>query len=162
MISAQLTTRRVPAVVRALWSAPTRRATGNALAALLVAAMGTALLGGLVVVIGAAIYSLVDWPVGGWANAALYLAVVLAAPILVLWVVQGLAAIQRTRLHATLGLELPAGGPSARRKPWPVGPWRDAVTWRQLGYHLLAVLVGGAGGGLVAACWLAPVAAIGY
>ncbi len=162
MISAELTTRRVPAMVRALWAEPTRRATGNALAALFVAAIGTALLGGLVIVTGAAIYSLVDWPVGGWANAALYLAVVLAAPILALWVVQGLAALQRARLHATLGLELPAGGQSAQRKPWPVGPWRDATTWRQLGYHLLAMLIGGAGGALVVACWLAPVAAIGY
>src|SRR5215472_17052666 len=66
MISTEPTTRRIPAAVRALWSAPTRRATGNALAALLVAAMGIALLGGLVVITGAAIYSLVDWPVGGW------------------------------------------------------------------------------------------------
>jgi signal transduction histidine kinase len=162
MISAELTTRRVPAFVRALWAAPTRRATGNALAALLVAVMATVLLGGLVILTGAAIYSLVNWPVGGWTHAALYAAVVLAAPVLVLWVVQGLAAIQRARLHATLGLELPAGGPSARRKPWPVGPWRAAATWRQLGYHLLAVLIGGGGGGLVVACWLAPVAAIGY
>jgi len=162
MISAELTTRRVPAMVRALWAAPTRRATGNALAALLVAAMGIALLGGLVVITGAAIYSLVDWPVGGWANAMLYLAVVLAAPVLSLWVVQGLAALQRARLHATLGLELPADGRAARRKPWPVGAWRAAATWRQFGYHLLAVLIGGAGGGLVVACWLAPVAAIGY
>src|SRR5262249_56107785 len=48
MTSAELTTRRVPAVVRALWAAPTRRATGNALTALLVAAVGPALLGGLV------------------------------------------------------------------------------------------------------------------
>ena len=162
MISAEVTTRRVPAVVRALWSAPTRRATGNALAALLVATVGIVLLGGLIVVTGGAIYSLVNWPVGGWALAVLYVAMVLAAPVLVLWVVQGLTALQRSRLHATLGLELPDNGQSARRKPWPVGPWRDAATWRQLGYHLLAVLIGGAGGGLVAACWLAPVAAIGY
>jgi signal transduction histidine kinase len=162
MISAEPTTRRVPAVVRALWSAPTRRATGNALAALLVAAMGIVLLGGLVIVTGAAIYSLVNWPVGGWTHAALYVAMVLAAPVLVLWVIQGLAAVQQARLHATLGLDLPAGRQSARSKPWPVGPWRDATTWRQLGYHVLAVLIGGAGGGLVVACWLAPVAALGY
>src|SRR5215475_5715850 len=162
MTSAELTTRRVPAVVRALWAAPTRRATGNALTALLVAAVGTALLGGLVIITAGAVYSLVHWPVGGWAHAVLYLAEVLAAPVLVLWVIQGLAVLQRARLHATLGLELPAGGRAAQRKPWPVGPWRDAATWRQLGYHLLAVLIGGAGGGLVVACWLAPVAAIGY
>src|SRR5712691_1536126 len=162
MISAELTTRRVPAVVRALWAAPTRRATGDALAALVVAAVGIVLLGGLVIITAAAVVSLVQWPVGGWADAALYVAEVLAAPVLVLWVVQGLTALQRSRLHSTLGLDLPAGERSSRRKPWPVGPWRVAATWRQLGFHLLAVLIGGAGGGLVAACWLAPVAAIGY
>jgi len=162
MISAERTTRRIPAVVRALWAAPSRRATRNALAALFVAVVGVVLLGGLVIVTWAAIYSLVNWPVGGWARAGLYAAMVLAAPILVLWVIQGLAALQRSRLHATLGLDLPAGAGPARRKPWPVGPWRDVTTWRQLGYHLLAVLIGGVGGGLVAACWLAPVAAIGY
>src|SRR5215471_19431515 len=65
MISAERTTRRIPGVVRALWAAPTRRATGNALAALLVAAVGTALLGGLVIITAGAVYSLVHWPVGG-------------------------------------------------------------------------------------------------
>jgi signal transduction histidine kinase len=162
MISAELTTRRVPAVVRALWAARTRRATGNALAALAVAVVGIVLLGGLGIITAAAVYSLVHWPVGGWAHAALYVAVVLAAPVLVLWAVQGLTALQRSRLHATLGLELPAARQATGPRPWPIGPWRSATTWRQLGFHLLAVLIGGAGGGLVAACWLAPVAAIGY
>jgi len=45
------------------------RATGNALAALLVAAVGFILLGGLTVIWGAAIASLIQWPVGGWAHA---------------------------------------------------------------------------------------------
>src|SRR5262249_23034820 len=110
MISAEQTTRRIPAVVRALWAAPTRRAPRTALGARFVAALGAALLGGLVIVTWGAIYSLVNWPVGGWARAVLYAAMVLAAPILVLWVIQGLAALQRARLHATLGLDLPAGG----------------------------------------------------
>jgi signal transduction histidine kinase len=162
MISAELTTRRVPAVVRALWTAPTRRVSGNALAGLLLAVVGAVLLGGLTIITWAAVYSLVHWPVGGWSHAALYAAEVLAAPVLMLWVIQGLTALQRSRLHATLGLELPAAAPAASRKPWPVGPWRAAATWRQLGFHLAAVLIGGAGGALVAACWLAPVAAIGY
>jgi hypothetical protein len=59
-------------------------------------------------------------------------------------------------------VEIPAGPPAAERRPWPVGPWLAAATWRQLGFHLLAILTGVAGGGLVAACWLAPAAAIGY
>ena len=162
MTSADLTSRRVRAAVSALWSAPTRRATGNALAALLVAAVGGILLGGLALIWVAAIASLVQWPVGGWAHAALYIAVVVVVPVLALWAVQGLTALQRSRLRATLGLEIPAGPRAAERRPWPVGPWLAAATWRQLGFHLLAILTGVVGGGLVAACWLAPVAAIAY
>ena len=99
---------------------------------------------------------------GGWAHAALYIAVVLVGPVLALWVVQGMTAVQRARLHATLGMTILVGSRGAGRKPWPVGPWLAATTWRQLGFHLLALVTGVAGGGLVAVCWLAPVAAIGY
>jgi len=166
MISAEQTARRLPAVVRALWAAPTRSAIRNALAALFLAVITAVLLGGLVIIAAAAIYSLVTWPVGGWAHAVLYIATVLAAPVLVLWAVQGLTALQRSRLRATLGLDLAPGPRSAERRPgripWPADAWAAAATWRQLGYHLLAVLIGGAGGGLVVACLLAPAAAIGF
>jgi signal transduction histidine kinase len=162
MNQADLFSPRARAAVSALWSAPTRRATGNALAALLVAAVGGIVLGGLALIWVAAVVSLVQWPVGVWWHAALYIAVVVAGPVLVLWAVQGLAALQRSRLRATLGLEIPAGPRAAERRPWPVGPWLAAATWRQLGFHLLAILTGVLGGGLVAACWLAPAAAIGY
>jgi signal transduction histidine kinase len=162
MTSADRTSRRVGAAVRALWSAPAWRATGNALAAFLVGLVGGLLLGGLALIWGAAIASLLAWPVGGWAHAVLYIAVVVVVPVLALWAVQGLAALQRSRLRATLGVDIPAGPLAAGRKPWPVGPWLAAATWRQLGFHLLAILTGVAGGGLVAACWLAPAAAIGY
>ena len=162
MTSADRTSRRVSAAVSALWSGPAWRATGNALAALLVGAVGGILLGGLVLICGAAIVSLLHWPVGGWAHATEYMAAVVAGPVLVLWAVQGLTALQRSRLHATLGLEIPAGPRASERKPWPVGPWLAAATWRQLGFHLLAIVTGVIGGGLVAACWLAPVAAVAY
>src|SRR5215469_17610770 len=162
MTSADRTTHRVSAAVSALWSAPAWQATGNALAGLLVAAVGGILLGGLALIWGAAVVSLIQWPVGGWAHAVEYITMVVAGPVLALWAVQGLAALQRSRLHATLGLEIPAGPRAAERKPWPVGPWLSAVTWRQLGFHLLAMVTGVIGGGLVAACWLAPVAAIAY
>src|SRR5947199_5072255 len=66
MTSADVTTRRVPAAISALWSAPTRRATGNAFAALLAAVAGTALLGGVGILWWAAGWSLLHWPVGGW------------------------------------------------------------------------------------------------
>jgi hypothetical protein len=101
MTSADLTSRRVRAALGALWSAPTWRATGNALAASLVALVGGILLGGLGLIWWAAIDSLVDWPVGGWSHAALYIAVVMAGPVLVLWAVQGLTALQRSRLATT-------------------------------------------------------------
>jgi signal transduction histidine kinase len=162
MTSADPTSRRVSAAVSALWSAPTWRATGNAVAALLVALVGGVLLGGLGVLWGAAIESLADWPVGGWSHAALYIAVVLAGPVLALVAVQGLTALQRSRLHITLGLDIPARSRPAERRPWPIGPWFTAATWRQLGFHLLSIFTGVAGGGLVAACWLAPAAAIAY
>jgi signal transduction histidine kinase len=162
MTSADRTSRRLRAAVSDLWSGPAWRATGNALAAFLVALVGAILIGGLVLIWWGAIYSLIHWPVGGWAHAVLYMAVVLVGPVLALWAVQGLAALQRSRLRATIGLEIPAGQRAAERRPWPVGPWLAAATWRQLGFHLLAILTGVIGGGLVAACWLAPLAAIGY
>src|SRR5437667_59095 len=64
MTLADRTSRRVSAAVGALWSAPTWRATGNALAALLVGLVGGILIGGLALIWWGAIYSLVHWPVG--------------------------------------------------------------------------------------------------
>ena len=161
MTSADVTSRRLKAAVTALWSAAAWRATRSALAACFVALVGGVLLGGLALIWGAAVVSLAEWPVGGWGHAVLYIAVVAAGPVLDLWVVQGLTAVQRARLRATLGVTIPPG-PRAERRPWPVGPWLAAATWRQLGFHLLALVTGVGGGGLVAACWLAPLAAVGY
>src|SRR5256884_9342601 len=118
--SAARPSRRVGAAVSALWSAPAWRATGNALAAFLVGLVGGLLLGGLALIWGAAIASLLAWPVGGWAHAVLYIAVVVVVPVLALWAVQGLTALQRSRLRATLGVDIPAGPLAARRKPLPV------------------------------------------
>ena len=63
MTSTDRTSRRVSAAVSALWSGPAWRATGNALAALLVGLVGGILLGGLALIWGGAIYSLIHWPV---------------------------------------------------------------------------------------------------
>jgi hypothetical protein len=82
--------------------------------------------------------------------------------VLALWAVQGLTALQRSRLHTTLGVDIPARSGAAERRPWPIGPWLAAATWRQLGFHLLSILTGVGGGGLVAASWLAPVAVLAY
>jgi len=162
MTSAAPASQRVKAVLGALWSAPTWLATRNALAGFAVALLAGVLLGGLILIWGAAIASFVSWPVGGWAHGVEYAAVIVAGPVLVLLAVQGLTALQRVRLRATLGVDLPAGSRPGGRRPWPVGPWLAATTWRQLGFHLLSVLTGVVGGGLVAACWLAPVAALAY
>src|SRR5215475_6403882 len=161
MTPADLTSRRVGAVVSSLWSAAAWRATRNDLAALLVATVATVLLGVLGVLWGAAVYSLLNWPVGGWSHAALYMTMVVAGPVLALWAVQGLTALQRSRFRSVAGVDIPGSSRAAERKPWPVGPWLAAGTWRQLSFHILS-LVTGAAGGLAAACWLAPAAAIGY
>jgi signal transduction histidine kinase len=162
MTPADTTSRWLAAPVSALWAAATWRATANALAGLLAALAGVLVLGPLAIIWAAAIITLAEWPVGGWARAALYIAAVIVIPVLTPWVAQGLTALQRSRLRATLGTEIPAPPRAAGRAPWPVGPWLAPGTWRQLAYHLLAILTGVAGGLLVAACWLAPVAAVGY
>jgi signal transduction histidine kinase len=149
-------------VLAALWPAQTRRATLNALASLLAAAGGFAVIGGLAFFWSAAVLSLIEGPTGAWVLAVLYAVVAVAIPVPMLWAVQGLSALQRSRLRATLGIEIPPTPPHAERGPWPIGPWRAAATWRQLGFHLLALVIGGFGGGLVLACWAAPVVAIVY
>jgi signal transduction histidine kinase len=121
----------------------TWRATKNALAGLLAGLADGVLLVTLIVIWGAAIFSLVEGP-GGWARAALYLAVAVLLPVLVPWAVQGLSALQRARLHATLGAEIPA----------PARPLER--TGHQLAYHLLALFTGVGGGLLVPLFPVAP------
>jgi signal transduction histidine kinase len=138
------------------------RPTLHALAGLVAGLGVVAVLGTLVVVWLAAIWSLVDWPVGGWGHAALYAAVVLAGPVLLLWSVRGFGTLQRARFRAVLGVDIPAP-PAGGAGAWPLRPvraWGAPATWRQLGYHLLAMVGGTAAGALVAACWLAPVLAV--
>ncbi|MDF2745595.1 MAG: putative two-component system sensor kinase, partial [Actinomycetia bacterium] len=141
------------------------RPTLHVLAGMAAGAGVGAVLAGLVVIWLAAIWSLIDGPVGGWELAVLYSAVALAGPVLLLWAVRGFGALQRARFRTVLGIEIPApprgaggGFPLLR----PVRAWRAPATWRQLGYHLLALVGGTAGGALVAACWSAPVLAIAY
>ena len=95
---------------RMIWMDTKRswRPTLHALAGLVAGVGGGAVLGALVVVWLAAIWSLIDWPVGGWGNALLYAAAALAGPVLLLWVVRGLGAMQRARFRAVLGVEIPA------------------------------------------------------
>jgi signal transduction histidine kinase len=119
----------------------TWRAIKNALAGLLAGLAGGILLGVLVAVWGAAILSLVQGP-GGWQHGAIYVTVSVLVFVLVPWVVQGLAMLQRSRIRATLGTEIPAPARTSGPASWLVGPWLAAATWRQLGYHVLAVVTG--------------------
>jgi len=121
----------------------TWRATKNAVAGLLAGLADGVLLVALIVIWGAAIFSLVEGP-GGWARAALYVAVAVLLPVLVPWAVQGLSALQRARLRATLGAEIPA----------PARPLER--TGHQLAYHLLALFTGVGGGLLVPLFPVAP------
>jgi len=144
------------------------RPTLHALAGLVAAAGAGVVLGGLLIVWLAAIWALVDWPVGGWGNALLYAAAVLAGPVLLAWGVRGFGALQRARFRAVLGVEIPAPPRVAAAAGaggwalWPVRAWRAPSTWRQLGYHLLTLVSGTAGGVLVALCWSAPLLAVVY
>jgi signal transduction histidine kinase len=135
------------------------RPTVHALAGLGVGAATGALLGGLALSWAAAIWSLVDGPTGAWELAVFYVVVALAGPVLLPWTVQGLGALQRARFRAVLGAEIPAP-PRAPGGGWPLRALRAPATWRQLGYHLLAMTGGTAGGLLVAACWSAPLLAV--
>ena len=141
------------------------RPTLHALAGLAAGAGVGAVLAGLALMWVAAGWSLIDGPVGGWELAVLYAAVALAGPALLLWAVRGFGALQRARFRTLLGVEIPAP-PRGAAGGWPllrpVRAWRAPATWRQLGYHLLALVGGTAGGALVAACWSAPVLAAAY
>ncbi len=119
----------------------TWRAIKNAVAGLLAGLAGGVLLGALGVIIWAAVISLVQGP-GGWEHAAVYSVVTVLVVVLLPWVIQGLALLQRSRLQATLGAQIPTPHRASARESWLAGAWLDPATWRQLGYHLLAVVTG--------------------
>jgi signal transduction histidine kinase len=155
-----LTAHAAPAVLTALWSPAAWRATRNALAGLVVAVVSAVILGLPCVLWGAAIFA-VTGDENNPGHIALYVATILVIPLVLPWLVLGQTALQRSRLHATLGLEFPAALRPASLGPWPLGPLRSSATWRQLGYHVISLFTGLAGGALVVACWLLPVIGIG-
>ena len=141
------------------------RPTAHALAGLAAGALTAAVLGGLVIGWLAAALSLIEGPTGGWELAWFYVAVVLAGPVLLLWAVQGLGALQRVRFRAILGVEIAAPPRAAGGGRWllrPLTALRAPATWRQLGYHLLTMVSGTAGGLLVVIFWSAPLVAVAY
>lgn len=130
------------------------------MAALLVAAVSTALLGVIGIVWAAAVFSLATGA-GDIAHVAVYVAAVIVGPVAELSALQGVTVLQRSRLRAVSGVDIPASSRPAERKPWPVGPWLSATTWRQITFHLVSVGTGAAAA-LVAICWLAPAFAVTY
>jgi signal transduction histidine kinase len=124
------------------------RAIKNALAGLVAGLAGGILLLGLLVIWGAALVSLVDGP-GGWEHATLYVTAVVLIPVVLPWLVQGLTSLQRARLLATLDIEIVAPARAGGRSSWSAGPWLATGTWRQFGYHVLA-LPAGIGDALIA------------
>jgi signal transduction histidine kinase len=121
----------------------TWRAMRNALAGLLAGLAGGVLLGALIVIWGVTLYTLAT-STDDWEHVAVYVGIVLLIMALTPWLVHGLSAMQRSRLRVMLGVDIPA----------PVRPL--GRTWHQLGYHLLAVPVGLAGGLLAVLFPVAP------
>jgi signal transduction histidine kinase len=156
--------RRAPAsALRALSSPRSWRATVHAVAGVPLGIGVGVLIGTLAVFWYAAVWSLADGPTGAWFLPVTYVLVAVLGPVLLPWLVRGCSVVQRARFRELLGIELPApsstaGGRLARL----LRPLRSADTWRQLCYHLLAVVVGGAGGALVAGCWLSVPIALGF
>jgi signal transduction histidine kinase len=151
------------AALGAMRSARSWRATLHVLAGLVLGLAAGVALAGLVVVWWAAVWSLLDGPTGAPVLAVVYVVAAVGAPLPVLWCVRGFGAVQRARFRAVLGVEIPA--PPDGAGDWPLRPirsWRAPTTLRQLAYHLLALVVGTAGGVLVAACWSGVAFAVAY
>jgi signal transduction histidine kinase len=143
----------------ALWAPRSWRATLHALTGLLIVAV-TLL---LVLLWGAAWWSLVTGPGGAAPLTVLYAAVAVLGVVPLLWWLGTLSAVQRARFSAVLGAAIAAPPGAAGR--WPgrlLRAWRLPSSWRQLGYHLAALVIGPAGGALVALCWCAPLIAAVY
>ena len=153
----QTTARGAPAsALRALWSPWSRRSTLQVLTGLPLVALTWAGLGVLAVGWWAALWSLIDGPTGAWELPVVYVLVVLIAPLPLPWLARGFGALQRARFRAIHGVEL-LGPPRGTGSVLALllRPWRTAGAWRQLGYHVVALVVSGAGGLLVLLCWLA-------
>jgi len=150
-------------VLGALWRARSWRATLHALIGLPLDIGACAIIVGLVGIWFAAVWSLLEGPSGAWVLAVLYVVIAVASPVALLLCVRAFSALQRARFRTVLGVEIPA--PPRVTGGWPLRllrAWRAPATWRQLSYHLMALVIGGVGGALVAMCWLAGALALAY
>ena len=156
-------TSRIPAAaaapVRALWAERSWRATLAALAGLMIQVAT----GILVLLWTLDLFTLATGPGTDPSTTAIYVVIAVIAPVPLAWWLGALSSVQRMRLAAILGVEIPA--PPRGPGRWPVRAlraWRTAVAWRQLGYHLLSLVTGLLGGAVVAACWAAPLVVATY
>jgi signal transduction histidine kinase len=146
-------------VIGALWAPVTWRATLQALTGLLIQVATWVLL----FLWAVDLDTLASGPGHDPTNTAFYVVVAIFMPLPLLWWLGALSAVQRLRFAAVPGIEIPAPPPPPGR--WPVRvarAWGTAAAWRQLGYHLLAVITGLVGGALVVACWAAPLIVATY
>jgi signal transduction histidine kinase len=92
---------------------------------------------GLVILLwGAAIYSLIEGPTGPWYLPPAYVIAVPGGLVVLLWCIGRCAAAQRARFGRTLGVTI---SEPAATGWWLIRPWRTTSTWRQLGYHVIAL-----------------------
>ncbi|HEX8631014.1 MAG TPA: histidine kinase [Catenuloplanes sp.] len=147
-------------VFRALSSPRTWQATFHVTAGAFLGATTGAVIWLVGVVWWAAVQSLVEGPTGDRLLPVLYVLVAALGPVTLLPCVRFFSALQRERFRALLGVGIaaPRHEPGAGWRRF-LRPWTAGSSWRQLGYHLLAPLLGGLGGALVLFCWSAPLLA---
>jgi signal transduction histidine kinase len=157
-------TRAGGAVLSALWSARSRRATGHVLVGLPLGVATFVLTCALPVGVAySAGWSVLYAPGEDWMSTTALVMLAVAVPVPLLRTVPGLTALQRLRFRLLLGVEIPPpprhGGPPPPRHggPRPLRWFRElgtAGTWRQVAYHVSALFTGALGGASVAAFWL--------
>src|SRR5919197_84252 len=121
---------------QALWSARSWRATLHALLGAPLGAAAGAVIAGLVVVWGAAVWSLAEGPTGAWGLAVLYVLVAVAGPVALPWCVWAFGAAQRARFRTVLGVEVAA-------PPRLVGGWPLALRVEALARSRAEVVAAG-------------------
>mgnify|MGYP003694569603 CR=1 FL=1 len=112
----------------------------HALAGAALALVSGLVLGSLLVLWGAAVWSLVTGPTGAWYLDVLYVLMAPAGPIALLWCVWELASVHRARFSRLLGSRVEEPSPP-NWGPVLLRPWRNGDTWRQLAYHAVALML---------------------
>ncbi|MGK5678268.1 histidine kinase [Actinoplanes sp. URMC 104] len=144
------------AALSALWSARSWRATGHVLVGLPLGVASFALTCALPVGVAySAGWSLIYAPGDDRMVTAALVLLAVVVPVPALMTVRGLTALQRRRFRVLLGVEIPP--PPRHGDPRPHRMLRElgtADTWRQVAYHVSALVTGVLGAASVAALWL--------